>query len=127
MKILVATHSMTFAGRTYAKGEELPLEAMPSQRHLETLVSTRRVRVELDEAEQVDAKGSMRCAHCGRGGFDSDVKLTLHLRFSHGVTGKRVAVSAKPVEAPAPVVAAKAKPTTRKAAKASRRAASAAA
>jgi hypothetical protein len=90
MRIVVATTAMNFAGRAYVRGDEIPVDAMPSQRHLEALVSARRVRVEIDESEQVDGDGNMVCAHCGRGSIRGDVALSLHLWFAHGVQAPRV-------------------------------------
>lgn len=102
MRVIVTSHSgVLFAGVQYAKGDEIPLEVMPSQRHLEALVSCRRVRVDLDEADLLDASGAMRCSTCGRGGLKSDLDVSLHRFFAHGLES-RPRPAAGPVASPGP-------------------------
>ena len=113
---LIADKRMTFAGRDYLPGEVLP-SAGVAQRQIEALVSARRVRIELEDGDEVAPDGSMRCATCGRVGFRSDVLLSQHLWFAHRIkaplrAGKAPVAPPKPVPMP-PAVLAKAKPQKR--------------
>lgn len=82
MRLVVTAHEMTFLGTVYRKGDVIPASVVVTQRQIEPLVATRRVRVELDESELQDDQGRPRCSVCGRA-LQSIGQLDRHLAAAH--------------------------------------------